>query len=413
MRGLSSRCYVRPMRVTWPVPYLGNVVDIGVAVAGVGLIVAAEWAPVSVTGTDVPGPDWLRAVLPVLIGLPLVLRRRAPLVMWAVIWAGVLLQAAITWNSLPSHGLELIFALFAGAYSVAAYSPLRRALIGLLIMAPGAAVYVLANRGWTLPAQQLTVMRGPASGAEFFIAEILICWLGGVLVRARRDSAALSRRNAALAAEAELAVAVERTRIARELHDIVAHHLSVVIVQAAGARASGKPAGGSLEKIEHSGRQALTELRRLVGVLREQHDEPELAPQPGMGELPALADTIRAAGVPVHLVVDAAIGDGGPTPLPAAVEVSAYRIVQEALTNVLKHAGPARAEVLIGRADDIMTIQVTDDGGGLPAEPASGGHGLVGMRERVALFGGGFQAGPRPGGGFAVRATLPLAGSVP
>ena len=400
------------MRVTWPAPYLGSIVDVGAAVAGTGLVVAAEWAPVSVTGTDVPGPDWLRAVLPLLIGLPLVLRRRAPLVMWVVIWAGVLLQAAITWNSLPSHGLELVFALFVGAYSVAAYSPLPLALTGLLIMAPGAAVYLLANRGWTLPAQELTAMRGPASGAEFFIGEILICWLGGVIVRARRNSVALSRSNAALAAEAEQAVAVERTRIARELHDIVAHHLSVVIVQAAGARAVGKSPESSLEKIEHSGRQALTELRRLVGVLREQDDEPELAPQPGLGEMPALADTIRAAGVPVHLVVDAALGDGGRMSLPAAVEVSAYRIVQEALTNVLKHAGPAHAEVVIGRADDIMTIEVTDDGDGVPAALASGGHGLVGMRERVALFGGGFQAGPRPGGGFAVRATLPLTGSV-
>jgi signal transduction histidine kinase len=401
------------MQVTWRPCDLGIIVDTGVAVVGTGLVAAAAWGPQSLTGTEVAGPAWLLAVLPVLIGAPLALRRRAPLLMWAVIWAGVVLQAAITRNSLSPHGLELLFVLFVGGYSVAAHSSLRRALAGLAIMAPGAVTYVIANHqpGRIAGFAETFGLRSP-SAAAFLVGESLICWLAGVFVHARADSMALARRNATLEREAEQAVAAERTRIARELHDIVAHHLSVVILQAAGARVSGKPPAGSLEKIEHSGRQALTELRRLVGVLREQHEEPELAPQPGLGEVPALAETVRAAGIPVRLVIAAELGDGARTALPAALEVSAYRIVQEALTNVLKHAGAAHAEVAIGCADEVVTIEVTDDGAGVDATLAPGGHGLVGMRERVALFGGDFQAGPRPGGGFGVRARLPLTGSL-
>jgi signal transduction histidine kinase len=236
-----------------------------------------------------------------------------------------------------------------------------------------------------------------------------VFWLAGVFVRARRQAAAMTRHNAALQRQAEQAVTAERARIARELHDIVAHHLSVVVLQAAGARASGQAGERTLEKIEHSGRQALTEMRRLLGMLREADEKPELSPQPGLGELPALAESVRAAGLPVRLVVD---GDGAA--LPAAVDVSAYRIIQEALTNVLKHAGSAHAEVSIGYVDDAVTIEVSDDGPGAPEagplwpETTAGGRGLTGMQERVALFGGELRAGPKPDGGFAVRARLPL-----
>jgi signal transduction histidine kinase len=178
----------------------------------------------------------------------------------------------------------------------------------------------------------------------------------------------------------------------------------VIVLQAAGTRASGKPAGPSLEKIENSARQALAETRRLLGVLREPGEEAGLGPQPGIGDLGELAASVRAAGLPVHLVID-----GDPAALPAAVDVSVYRIVQEALTNVLKHAGPARAEVAIGCAADIVTVEVTDNGTAEPGRKAlAGGHGLAGMRERAAVFGGELAAGPRPGGGFAVRARLPL-----
>jgi signal transduction histidine kinase len=160
----------------------------------------------------------------------------------------------------------------------------------------------------------------------------------------------------------------------------------------------------SLAKIEDNGRQALAETRRLLGVLRETGEETGLAPQPGIGELDALAGAVRAAGLPVTLVID-----GDPAALPAAVGLSVYRIVQEALTNVLRHAGPACATVRIGCAEEAVTVEVTDDGSGEPGDwfPLSG-HGLAGMRERAAIFGGQLSAGPAPGGGFAVRARLPL-----
>ena len=157
-------------------------------------------------------------------------------------------------------------------------------------------------------------------------------------------------------------------------------------------------------KIENSGRQALAETRRLLGVLRDPGEETGLAPQPGIDELGALAESVRAAGVPVKLVVS-----GDHFALPAAVDVSVYRIVQEALTNVLKHAAHACADVTVACADDAVTIDVTDDGSRQPANPTPvGGHGLAGMRERVAMFGGELCAGPRPNGGFAVQARLPL-----
>jgi signal transduction histidine kinase len=211
---------------------------------------------------------------------------------------------------------------------------------------------------------------------------LLAFWLAGVFVRTSRQAASLAAGSAALQRQAEQAVAAERARIASELHDIVAYHLSVIVLQAAGARASGKPAGAPLEKIENSARQALAETRRLLGVLRDPDEETGLAPQPGIGDLDALAASVRAAGVPVH----------------------------EALTNVLKHAGPARADVAVRCADDIVTIDITDNGIGEPGNQApAGGHGLAGMRERAAVFGGELAVGPRPDGGFGVRDRVQVA----
>jgi signal transduction histidine kinase len=231
----------------------------------------------------------------------------------------------------------------------------------------------------------------------------------GVFVHARRRATWLAARSAASQRQAEQAAAAERARIARELHDIVAHHLSVVVLQAAGARASGKPAGATLEKIENSARQALEETSRLLNVLRDPDEVAELAPQPGTGELDTLAASVRAAGLPVNLTIDDNLAA-----LPSVVDVSVYRIVQEALTNVLKHAGPARAEVNIGCEQDTLTIEITDNGTGQRGNGSPGsGHGLAGMRERTAAFGGELTAGPRPGGGFAVRARLPLGDGPP
>ena len=355
---------------------LDLIADAGMAVAGAGLTALAAWTP---EGAAAIGPVWLRAVLPLLVGGPLALRRRAPLIMWIAIWAAIALQYGIT--SHPPQGLEL-FAPFAGAYSLGALVSLRRSAVCLAV----SAVMIIAAR------------------PSLSFIPLLAAWLVGVFVHTRGRAASLTARNAVLQQRAEQAAAGERTRIARELHDIVAHHLSVIVLQAAGARASGKPAEATLEKIENSGRQALVETRRLLGVLRDPGEETGLAPQPGIDELGALAESVRAAGVPVNLVVS-----GDHVAVPAAVDVSAYRIVQEALTNVLKHAGHACADVTVGCADDAVTIDVTDDGPRQPANPIpAGGHGLAGMRERVAIFGGEFCAGPRPGGGFAVRARLPL-----
>jgi signal transduction histidine kinase len=272
---------------------------------------------------------------------------------------------------------------------------LPRAVAGLVITAP-----LIAGMGDK--DGLLSASHSGRAAAAFSLLEFLAFWLAGVLVRARRRAAALQR-------QAEQATAAERARIARELHDIVAHHLAVIVLQAAGARASGKPAGPTLEKIENSARQALGETRRLLGVLRDPGEETELAPQPGIGSLHALAESVQAAGLPVNLVID-----GEPALLPAAVDVSVYRIVQEALTNVLRHAGPARAEVTIGCAGGAVTIEVTDDGTGASGHQApAGGHGLAGMRERAAVFGGELTAGPRPAGGYVVYARLPLGDGLP
>jgi len=372
--------------------------DLGLAVIGVALTAAAVQS-VSVIGTAFAGPTWLKVIWPLLIGAPLALRRRAPLLAWTIIWAGIALQALITGNS--PEGLELMFVLGVGSYSVAAYSAWRRALAGLAVSAAGATVYSLANH------DIMSGNTGNLWSAAFFATAILAAWLIGVFVRGRREAAAQAAATAAAEQKAERAVADERARLARELHDVVSHNLSVVVLQAAGAQAAGRSDVATLEKIERSGRQALVEMRRLLGVLRQPGDQPEppgLSPQPGIADLAALAEGVRAAGLPVELSVT-----GDPALLPTVVDISAYRIVQEALTNVLKHAGKASAQATVRCGAGEVVIKVTDDGTGPPvAGPPDGGHGLAGMRERVALFGGELAAGPQPGGGFAVRARLPI-----
>jgi signal transduction histidine kinase len=382
----------------------GIIADAGMGIAAAGLIAVAAWGSPRLIGSEaVTGPSWLLALLPLLMGVPLVLRRRAPLLTWLAIWAGIALLSLLADNSL--RGLAFMFVLFAAAYSLGAHASFSRAVAGLVIAAP--VVAVISRRGELGLA--FPQGHGGTAGAALSFLQLLAFWLAGVFVQARRRAVSLAARSVALQRQAEQATAAERARIARELHDIVAHHLSVVVLQAAGARASGKPAGAALEKIENSARQALGETRRLLGVLRDPDEEAGLAPQPGIGELGALAASVRAAGLPVNLVIS-----GDHAALPATVDVSVYRIVQEALTNVLKHAGPARADVTIGCAQETVTIEVTDNGTGEPGHrnPADG-HGLAGMRERAAVFGGELTAGPRPGGGYAVRARLPLGSGLP
>jgi signal transduction histidine kinase len=388
----------------------GTIVDAGLGMAAVVMTAVAAWGPAGrpgLIGTPIAGPWWLRALLPLFLGAPLVLRRRAPLLMWAAIWAAVALLYLLTsyrpesldFGPQPETPAPITFVLFTAAYSLGAHASLRRTAVGLAAAVP-VAVALGLHGGLGLAFSD----GGGSAGLALSIFQLVAFLLAGVLVRARRQGALLTAWSAALERRAEQATAAERTRIARELHDIIAHHLSVVVLHAAGARAAGGADPATLEEIEHSGRQALAETRRLFGVLRDPNEETGRAPQPGISELPALAGSLRAAGLEVSLSIG-----GDHTALPPAVDVSAYRIVQEALTNVLKHAGPARAEVTVACAHSAVTIEVTDDGPGSPASPAlAGGQGLTGMRERVAVFGGDLRAGPGPGGGFTVYARLPI-----
>ena len=385
------------------------IADAGLGIAAAGLTAVGAWGPPGLIGTPITGPWWLRALLPLLMGAPLVLRRRAPLVMWTTIWSVMALYYLLALDRpldpalgpAPRTPEPFTFVLFAAAYSLGAHASLRRSAAGLILAAP--VVHEISQHGG------LGLLFHGGSGMTLSFLQIAAFWLAGALVRGRRRAVSVIARNTAVQRQAEQAVAAERARIARELHDIIAHHLSVVVLHAAGARAAGGADPVTLEEIEHSGRQALIETRRALGVLREPDEQADRAPQPGISELPALAGRLRAAGLEVSLSIG-----GDHTALPTAVDVSAYRIVQEALTNVLKHAGPARAEVTVSCADSALTIEVTDDGPGNPAPAAvkgagevGGGQGLAGMRERVAVFGGDLRAGPRPGGGFSVCARLP------
>jgi signal transduction histidine kinase len=252
--------------------------------------------------------------------------------------------------------------------------------------------------------------------AANLVAVIAVWWFSDA-VRVRREQEA---QLAATVIQLELdrqenarrAVFNERVRIARELHDVVAHHVSVMGVQAGAARRvlqkHPEKAEEALSNIEAASREAVQEMHRLLGFLRQEPEETSLAPQPGMSQLTTLVDQMRDAGLPVELQIE-----GAQRALPPSVDLSAYRIVQEALTNTLRHAGPARAQVKVNYADSAVDIEVLDNGRGPnePDSPDSTGHGLIGMRERVTLLGGKFQAGHHPGVGYSVRAHLPLDGT--
>jgi signal transduction histidine kinase len=261
------------------------------------------------------------------------------------------------------------------------------------------------------------------------VALIAGAWLIGDNLRVRREYVAhleerAERMEAEQQAEARRAADGERARIARELHDVVAHHVSVIAVQAGAARmvaesrpvaSESEPSGSEdmLASIEVTARQALSELRRLLGVLRKGEDRVDHAPQPGLDQLGSLVDQVRAAGV----TVDVSLSGSVPPDLPPGVDLSAYRIVQEALTNVLKHGGGAPTRVAMHFDEDGLDLAVTDSGPGALTTPVSlaesssraspGGHGIIGMQERVAMFGGELSAGRLPGGGFEVRARIP------
>jgi signal transduction histidine kinase len=333
--------------------------------------------------------------------LPLAARRWFPGAVLALCVASGLAIAAL---GLPPETLGV--AILVAVYSVAAYSGRRAALAGLAAAAVGSlAVQLTPGR-----------FQNPTPVTNTLV--IAAAWLLGYFVGVRRAYIAeLEERTAELEqAREELArraVTEERLRLARELHDVVAHSMSVIAVQSGvGAHiADTQPeeAGKALAAIEATSRATLEELRRLLGVLR-QDSEPQasLSPVPGLADLDSLLAEVAKAGLAVKLQVH-----GTRPPLPAGVDLSAYRIVQEALTNVVKHAGPARAQVVVGYHDRDVTVEILDDGRGAATSTGGGragtGHGLIGMRERVAAFGGDLEAGPGPDGGFRVAARLPLA----
>jgi signal transduction histidine kinase len=266
-------------------------------------------------------------------------------------------------------------------------------------------VFVAGAAMLAVPTFASVAIRGePKGGASFTLVALVAMLLARRVVGDRERRAQMAERERDLAARE--AVVEERARIARELHDVIAHHVSMIVLQAGAERRVLDGAHSStrdvLETVERTGRSALTEMRRLLGMLRADAHEP-LTPQPGLTDVPALVTQLRDAGLPVDLYVE-----GEPLELPVGIDLSAYRIVQEALTNALKHAGEATATVAIRYAKDSLELEIVDDGAGTPSAAGSGGHGLVGMRERVALYGGRLDAGRRPGGGFAVRVLLPI-----
>jgi signal transduction histidine kinase len=253
------------------------------------------------------------------------------------------------------------------------------------------------------------------AGGDYVFLPLLFSavWLsafgfGRKLEHAREAEERAARLELEREAEARAAVAEERARIARELHDVVGHAVSVMTVQASGVRRLLRPdqerEREALQVVEQTGREALAEMRRLVGVLRRPEEAPALAPQPSLEHVGRLVDQARESGLPVELRIE-----GEVTQLPASVDLTAYRLVQEGLTNAIKHANATRAEVVVRYGEGEVELVVSDDGSGTPdGEVESGGHGLVGMRERVAVYGGQLEAGPRPNGGYALRARLPL-----
>jgi signal transduction histidine kinase len=337
------------------------------------------------------GSSWVYVPVALLMTIPLAWRRRAPLVVVVVVMGAFAVQSLIL-DPTPTPDVELIPALIA-VYSVAAHGEGWIAFVG-------GAVGLVAGVIWL--------------GIGDFLLPVVMfggAWLAGRLVQKRQLFAqAFAERARVLERErdanARVAAAEERVRIARELHDAVGHSVSVMVVQAGAERlALGEERPATREvllAIERTGREALAEMSRLLGILRKEGEGLALAPRPSLEQVDALVETVREAGVPVELQIK-----GQPTPLPTGVDVSAYRILQEALTNIVKHAGPARAHVVVGYSVGAVEVEVTDDGRG-PVKGNGPGYGLAGMRERVELHGGTLAAGRRNGGGFAVKARLPL-----
>lgn len=346
------------------------------------------------------------AATALLMTLPLFWRRRYPLPVFCVVFfglvttstSGVTTHAPIVWAS--------VIALVVAAYSTGVHS--RFSMRSLVLLA-GVATLIVVVFGGGLPA--------PPDAAVPYVV-LLLPWLVGYALRSRQLRADdFQERAMRLEREQELSAQIarteERARIARELHDVVAHTVSVMMIQAGAARrvveTSPEQAAEALSVVENTGREAMAELRTLLDVLSPAGYKVPLAPQPGVAQLPALVRRVTDAGLPTELHVR-----GEPCTLTPAIDLTVYRIVQEALTNALKYAGPVQTQVALDYRSDGLKVEVLDEGDGeSPRSATTAGYGLSGMRERVALYGGTLESGPRLGHGFAVRAWLPLTGDEP
>jgi signal transduction histidine kinase len=325
-------------------------------------------------------PRWLDVLIILLVTLPIGFRRRRPFLVLNVVGLAAIVHLGFGF----SNPFLITFAALVALFSVANYSHWRLSVVAaaaVAVLLPVSFLVDWHNQG------RINLSDLPYNYGLFGAA-----WVLGDNLRRQRASEAERARHA---------VAEERVRIARELHDVVAHTLSVIVLQAgAGRRLAPDRAASVLGGIEQLGREALGDMRRLFGILRTD-PERQHEPQPSLRGLPELADRVRAAGLAVDVRTE-----GEARPLPPGVDLSAYRIVQEALTNTLRHAGAGRAEVVVRYGGAGVEVVVLDDGRG-PAANGSAGHGLAGMRERVGMFGGELEVGAREGGGFRVRALLP------
>jgi signal transduction histidine kinase len=366
------RLRVRPVFVDW-----------GLAVAVTAATQLGIWL-----GSDAAHHRPAAAAVAAAITVPIAVRRRYPL----LVGVGVPSVAAIDhvlWNP-KSIGYPL--ATFLALYALAVWTRPRPFVVGTAVVVATSLIATAATGG------------AMSSAVPFLIVVVVVMLLTRRVVGDRERRANMAERERDVAARE--AVLEERSRIARELHDVIAHNVSMMVIQAGAERrdleGTGSPTRDVLQAIERTGRAALTEMRRLVGMLRNDGGE-LLAPQPKLADLPALATQVRSAGLPVDLDIE-----GEQRELPAGIELAAYRIIQEALTNAVKHADGATATVHVSYRADALELEITDTGADGAVTGPGGGHGLVGMRERVALYGGRFDATRPPGGGFAIRVRLPV-----
>jgi len=351
------------------------------------------------TGSHWVGPRWLTGITLAAVTLPL-----AVLADWPEAVVGWVFGVMVVWSAIAgtSASIAVFFALLVASFG-AGYHVERRRVLFLAAAAVTCGVFALRARGDQNPGDY-----------AFTFGLMTAAYVFGALLRSRAKLAVAEADRADRAEEqqqlvTQVALADERARIAREMHDVVAHAVSVIVVQSVAGRTvvatDTAEASRAFDTIEHTGQQALAELRRLLGVLRTADESALLAPQPTLARVDELVSRAEAAGLRASLAVT-----GTPRALPPAVDVSAYRIIQEALTNALKHAGPTNVTIDVAYTGDAVRLRVADDGGaGSPVtrRQGEGGHGIVGMRERAALCGGTLSAAPRPGGGFVVSAELP------